>query len=238
MKQFFKKSNDRIRIAVDETLEKAGAKKIEEVPDYIERNNTLIFIEQHAKNIQKSLTCFTASLKNLADSQKETANSYSEAFENSEDDLHEMSEQLKNVAGDVENITKEISTQIPQQVIKPLEDLLQEIQRIHQLSAERRKCFILNKNAQNKFVKAQEKGKNTESRGQELVSKKADYDKAHETYIKAVDDLNLRKNDIFSQTFKDSSALIGKVVTQISKNYHDDFPSSPVDTSECNFPPL
>ena len=139
MQKLWSKTVDTVTFGVGAAMDFTGAKKVQEDPEFTKRVEKLNFIELHAKNLQKALTGFSASLTNLGDAQAETATQYTKAFENEGATLNQYSNYLKSVSDSCKAITQTASSKIPQEVIKPLDDLLAEVARLKHEADKRKK---------------------------------------------------------------------------------------------------
>ena len=235
MQKLWEKTKESVTYGVGAAMDFTGAKKLQEDPEFTKRWEKLEFIETHAKNLQKALLGFSVSLTNLGDAQVETATQYSKAFEKESGALSDYSKSLQSASEKCRTITQTAKSKMPEEVIKPLDDLLKEVARLKHEADKRKKNLILLEAQEPKYQKAQAKGKVKPELEKTVIEKRGKYQKHHSAFLQGVDALDARKSEIFKNVMVAHQRALTDVVNQLKETFSDDLANDPL-ASEQSFP--
>ena len=237
MQAFWNKTVEGITVGVGTAMDFTGAKKLPEDPKVTESFEKLEFVEKHAKNLKKSLKELSRTLSELGAAQSATSEEYVKAFENDEIEFKNYSLQLKTISNNCQVIaSNEGSQKINSNVIKPIDDMLNECLRLKEIFDQRKKDLILLESEELKYQKAQKKGKVTQELESALVQRRGMYQKDHSEFLQGVEQLDARKDGVFRAAMQTQQDIMKSLIDQMKQEFANS--SSSLQTEPGEFQPL
>ena len=237
MQAFWNKTVEGITVGVGAAMDYTGARKLPEDPKVNEAFEKLEFVEEHAKNLKKALVELSKTLTELSAAQTATSEEYVKAFENDEIEFKNHSLQLKTISEHCQVIaSNEGSMKLDANVIRPIDDMLNDCIRLKEIFDQRKKDLILLENEEQKYKKAQKKGKVTQELESTLVQRRGMYQKDHSEFLRGVEQLEARKDNVFRTAMQTQQDIMKSLIDQMKQEYESSSSSLQIQPGE--FQPL
>lgn len=233
MKRFWEKTKNNFTLAIGDAMDATGAKKLPEDPEITRRIQKLSFYKKQVKDMQKSITGFSASISNLGDSQNETSEYFSKIFENENGTFQSNSLRFAAVSESLKAICGSESTRI-MSTNEQITEILAEIEELKVILEKRKKNMILVDSIDTKVQKLEEKNQQIpEELRLNKEKRTTKFNNYHSSFITRFDALETKIQDTYStiltETKRSYSTSFAQMNNGIPKDFEDfmqstDFP--------------